>query len=560
MKFSVFKRLSAVALAVGMLATTVPAMAAVDNSVESKEPPKTATVSISKVSQFPDYTEGNPSYNLDGAEYTVYKDKGCTQTTGKKIVIKGGKGSVSGLPHGQYWVKETKKATGFDLDTTVHYVDLRTKTSASFTSTEPPLMDPVSVLIKKEGDFDHDTSLGQTLEGARFEFKFYAITPNATDDPDIHGHKPKWTWVFKTDKYGYSEFSEEYQVSGPKLPLNIFGDPSLPFGVMTIQEITAPNGFEVNPKVFVNNIKWDTGSGNILYQPPTISEPSVKIKLVKYQEDFENNIDDKIWIKDAEFKHTFPNGNSETVKTDENGELYFNGLTIGKHVIEEINAPEGYVVNPYKLEFTVNSDLSITGLEGQEGTDTDGSVIITNKPDKPDGLLAEITFADKPAPFDLNIHKINDKNSSLEGAEFTLYDDEACQNEVMKATSDASGNLEMLDLIVGKTYYLKETKSPAGYKIPVNTDGSEIIWKIKVTSYPMNGEFSFSVNDKEYNSSTGQFHISGTPDDRVVNMELINTVSGKLPKTGSSAMVIVIIVGVILMGSAIVISIKHKKK
>lgn len=560
MKFSVFKRLSAVALAVGMLATTVPTMAAVDNSVESKEPPKTATVSISKVSQFPDYTEGNPSYNLDGAEYTVYKNKECTQTTGKKIVIKGGKGSVSGLPHGQYWVKETKKATGFILDTTVHYVDLRTKTSASFTSTEPPLMDPVVVLIKKEGDFDHDTSLGQTLEGARFEFNFYAITPNATDDPAIHGHKPKWTWVFKTNKNGYSKFLEEYQVSGPKLPLDAFGNPSLPYGVMTIHEITASNGFEVNPKVFVNNIKWDTNSGNILYQPPTIPEPSVKIKLVKYQEDFENNIDDKIWIKDAEFKHTFPNGNSETVKTDENGELYFKGLTIGKHVIEEVNAPEGYVVNPYKLEFTVNSDLSITGLEGQEGTDTDGSVIITNKPDKPDGLLAEITFADKPAPFDLNIHKINDKNSSLEGAEFTLYDDEACQNEVMKATSDASGNLEMLDLVVGKTYYLKETKAPAGYKIPVNTDGSEIIWKIKVTSYPMNGEFSFSVNDKEYNSSTGQFHISGTPDDRVVNMELINTVSGKLPKTGSSAMVIVIIVGVILMGSAIVISIKHKKK
>ena len=559
MKFSVFKRLSAVALAVGMLATTVPTMAAVDNSVESKEPPKTATVSISKVSQFPDYTEGNPSYNLDGAEYTVYKDKGCTQTTGKKIVIKDGKGSVSGLPHGEYWVKETKKATGFGLDTTVHYVDLRTKTSASFTSTEPPIMDPVILLVQKEGDFDPNNSLGQNYEGAEFSFKFYDITPNATEDPAKQGYSPKWSWVFKTDKNGYSKFSDEYKVSGPKLPVydDFF---ALPYGVMTIQEIKAPNGFAINDTVFVNNIKWDSNSNNIVYQPPTILEPSVKIKLVKYQEDFENNIDNKIWIKDAEFKHTFPNGNSEVVKTDENGELYFKGLTIGKHVIEEINAPEGYVVNPYKLEFTVNSDLSITGLEGQEGTDTDGSVIITNKPDKPDGLLAEIAFADKPAPFDLNIHKINDKNSSLEGAEFTLYDDESCQNEVMKATSDESGNLEMLDLVVGKTYYLKETKAPAGYKIPVNNDGSEIIWKIKVTSYPMNGEFSFSVNDKEYNSSTGQFHISGTPDDRVVNMELINTVSGKLPKTGSSAMVIVIIVGVILMGSAIVISIKHKKK
>lgn len=558
MKFSVFKRLSAVALAVGMLATTVPTMAAVDNSVESKEPPKTATVSISKVSQFPDYTEGNPSYNLDGAEYTVYKNKECTQTTGKKIVIKGGKGSVSGLPHGQYWVKETKKATGFGLDTTVHYVDLRTKTSASFTSTEPPLMDPIRTLIRKEGDFKPDASLGQTLAGAEFEVKFYAITPNATVDPATQNKTPKWTWKFRTDNKGLCIFDESYKVSGPDIPVNSLGNPSLPYGVVTIKETLAPNGFAINDKVFVANIRWDTTSGNMLYQTPTIPEKSIKVKLYKYHEDEETTEADKIFVKGAEFKHTFPNNTTEIVKTDENGELTFFGLTAGKHTLEEVKAPDGFALYSKKIEFTVTNAGKIEGLKNVDGTDKDGTLTVVIDPNN--GSEAEIHLGNKPAPFDLNIHKVNDKNASLEGAEFTLYEDDQCTQEVTKAVTDASGNLKMQDLVVGKTYHLKETKAPAGYKIPINNDGSEIIWKIKVKSRPTEGKFIFYVNDKEYTSDSGQFHISGTPADRVVNMELINTVSGKLPKTGSSAMVIVIIVGVILMGSAIVISIKHKKK
>lgn len=558
MKFSVFKRLSAVALAVGMLATTVPAMAAVDNSVESKEPPKTATVSISKVSQFPDYTEGNPSYNLDGAEYTVYKNKECTQTTGKKIVIKGGKGSVSGLPHGQYWVKETKKATGFGLDTTVHYVDLRTKTSASFTSTEPPMLDPIQTLIKKEGDFKPDASLGQTLEGARFEVKFYAITPNATVDPATQNKTPKWTWVFKTGADGRCLFLDSYKISGPDLPKDANNLPSLPYGVVTIKEILAPNGFAINDHVFVANIKWDNNSGNMLYQTPTIPEKSIKIKLYKYHEDEETTEADKVFVKGAEFKHTFPNNTTEIVKTDENGELTFFGLTAGKHTLEEVKAPDGFALYSKKIEFTVTAAGKIEGLVNVDGTDKDGTLTVVIDPNN--SSEAEIHLGNKPAPFKLNIHKVNDKNASLEGAEFTLYEDDKCTQEITKATSDASGNLTIENLVVGKTYYLKETKAPAGYKIPINNDGSEIIWKIKVKSRPTEGKFIFYVNDKEYTSDSGQFHISGTPDDRVVNMELINTVSGKLPKTGSSAMVIVIIVGVILMGSAIVISIKHKKK
>lgn len=565
MKLGILKKLSAVVLATGMMLSALsPVMAAgeeraIDSSVESREPPEPVTVSMQKVSAKPDCTDGNPSYKLEGAEYTIYTDSKCTKSTGKKIVIgKDGKGSVTGLPHNIYWVKETKRGSGFDMDTTAHKVDLRTATSGSFTSTEPPMLDPIQTLIKKEGDFKPDASLGQTLEGARFEVKFYAITPNATVDPATQDKKPKWTWVFKTGADGRCLFLDSYKISGPDLPKDANNLPSLPYGVVTIKEILAPNGFAINDRVFVANIKWDNNSGNMLYQTPTIPEKSIKIKLYKYHEDEETTEADKVFVKGAEFKHTFPNNTTEIVKTDENGELTFFGLTAGKHTLEEVKAPDGFALYSKKIEFTVTAAGKIEGLVNVDGTDKDGTLTVVIDPNN--SSEAEIHLGNKPAPFKLNIHKVNDKNASLEGAEFTLYEDDQCTQEVTKATSDASGNLTIENLVVGKTYYLKETKAPAGYKIPINNDGSEIIWKIKVKSRPTEGKFIFYVNDKEYTSDSGQFHISGTPADRIVNMELINTVSGKLPKTGSNAMIIVIITGAILMIGAVIVSRFHKKK
>lgn len=565
LKLGILKKLSAVVLATGMMLSALsPVMAAgeeraIDSSVESREPPEPVTVSMQKVSAKPDCTDGNPSYKLEGAEYTIYTDSKCTKSTGKKIVIgKDGKGSVTGLPHNIYWVKETKRGSGFDMDTTAHKVDLRTATSGSFTSTEPPMLDPIQTLIKKEGDFKPDASLGQTLEGARFEVKFYAITPNATVDPATQDKKPKWTWVFKTGADGRCLFLDSYKISGPDLPKDANNLPSLPYGVVTIKEILAPNGFAINDRVFVANIKWDNNSENMLYQTPTIPEKSIKIKLYKYHEDEETTEADKVFVKGAEFKHTFPNNTTEIVKTDENGELTFFGLTAGKHTLEEVKAPDGFALYSKKIEFTVTAAGKIEGLVNVDGTDKDGTLTVVIDPNN--SSEAEIHLGNKPAPFKLNIHKVNDKNASLEGAEFTLYEDDQCTQEVTKATSDASGNLTIENLVVGKTYYLKETKAPAGYKIPINNDGSEIIWKIKVKSRPTEGKFIFYVNDKEYTSDSGQFHISGTPADRIVNMELINTVSGKLPKTGSNAMIIVIITGAILMIGAVIVSRFHKKK
>lgn len=553
-----FKKLLAVSLSVATLAVgMLPLSVSAANVVRSTEPPKVAEISLTKASSKPDCTDGNPNYSLAGAEYSVYKDEGCSQYVGKMITDSKGSAKISNLPLNIYWVKETKASTGYGKDGQKYRCDLRSGNSAVIkshvNSKEPPLMDPVRVLIRKQGeDLTPDASKGQTLADAHFEFKFYANKPT-TVDPAIRGERPKWVWTFKTSENGVCLFQESYKVSGPVLPLNDKGLASLPYGTMTIKEVKAPNGFLVNPKVFV--VPINNGGSNVgpVFQEPTITDKSVKIDLVKYQDGFDGK---KYAIQGAVFKHTFPNGKSETATTDSEGKISFKGLTQGDHVIEEVKVPDGFSVNKNKITFTVSKDNKITVTSNNVVTDTDGKITVSVGSDgNMDG-----TIENKVAPFDLNIHKINDKNFSLQGAEFTLYSDPTCNTVVKKATSDERGNLSMSGLICGKEYYLKETKAPTGYRIPVNEDGSDIVWKIKTESYPTLNKFIFYVNDKQYTTGTGQFHISGTKADRDANMELINEIGKKLPNTGSYGMILLVVIGLGLIASSSVLMKKEVKR
>lgn len=543
--------LSMITLVVMMSSTVLAA-----NVVTSYEPPKTAEISLNKTSKLPDYTNGNENYTLKGAEYTVYSNSACTSMVGKITTDENGKGKITGLPLGEYWVKETKASTGYSKDTEVYHCDLRSGSEAvikgTVNSNETPMMDPVAVLVQKTGSIKPDADKGQTLADAQFEFKFYDNKPT-TVDPATQGEKPKWTWVFKTLDNGMCQFSNICKVSGPEIPKNTSGNNSLPYGTITIKEIKAPNGFSIDPTVFVVPIDNKGGSTvGPVYQEPTIKDKSIDFMLKKVH----IGEDGKTYpIANAKFKHTLPNGTTETVTTNEYGNFNFKGLTVGKHVIEEIEVPGGFALNTNKITFEIDEDLNITNTSNPIETDTNGTFTIAISPGKGlDGI-----YENKLAPFKLHIHKINDKDFSLEGAEFTVYNDSKCTDVFAKGISNANGNIEFENLIPGREYWVKETKAPQGYRIPVNDDGSDIIWKIKVSSYPTEGRFTFYVNDKAYEGEDGQFHISGSPENRVVNMEIINPIGAKLPNTGSSAMLIMVILGVVLAGGTIVYT-KIKKK
>lgn len=530
-----------------------------------KNTPKTATIDLYKTPSNPICVENNENYSLEGAVYGVYTNKSCTSLKTKATTNADGEFSVTNLPLGQYWVKEISPSPGYLVDTNVYAVDARTEGSGPvrvFTveSHETPILDPDNLLLKKVDSNTNGAPEDQgTMEGAEFEVKFYGIAVDEIadgTDPATLGYQPTRTWVLKTYTTSNGSaaliFDNAFKVSGDDFYYTSSGDIAFPFGVITIKETKAPNGYLINDQVIVQKIT-DANGGNdstIIDHVPTQLEDSLTLRVVKTQYDTE-----KV-IPGVTYRWTRPDGTVNTYTTDKNGVIEFHGLTGGKHTIEEIDVPDGYAVNTNKIEFTVAQDNTITFDKEYPMSDTDG--VITISLDTEGNM--DVDYTNKPAPFDLKIHKVNNHNFPLEGAEFTLYSDEKCTQVVDVQVTDSDGELTFADLIPYKEYWMKETDAPPGYRIPVNDDGSDIIWKIDVESVPVNDEFTFNVNDTAYTvQSTGSIWIDGTKADRVCNMTVVNEVGMKLPNTGSSMMILLLIAGVMLMGGAIVISRKSRK-
>lgn len=497
------------------------------NKKTSSEPPKTAKIELQKKSGDPSVTDGNTNYSLKDAEYTVYSNKGCTTVVGTIKTNENGYGSLSGLPLGTYFVKETKASPGYALDTQVYTADVSggptAEISTKVTSIEIPLLDPVFIILKKvDAETGNNNPQGNgSLKDAQFLVKYYNVIMDT--DPAKSGYTAERSWVFKTDEDGFLAFDKAYFVSGDEFYLDSTGLPSLPFGTLTFQEIKAPQGYLLNQEIIVAKID-KTASFNPVYHEPTIKENILQLNLKKLQDGTS-----KV-IQGAVFEHTNPDGTKEKFTTDKNGNITIKGLQWGNHTIREISAPDGYVINTSVIKFKVSETNEIT-FENQNIEETDTNGEISMKVNQEGNI--DITVENKIAPFTVQIHKVNNKNQVLEGAEFTLYSDKDCKTQIAKEVSDSKGSLQFDNLKVGTAYYLKETKAPKGYKLPTNKDGSDIVYKIKVENTPVENVFQFYVNDKAYtNGSTGNITVDSA--ERIGSITIVNNTGAKLPNTGSN--------------------------
>lgn len=498
-------------------------------------------LNLIKTSANPEITNGSDCYSFEGAEFGVYNNANTTSgQVGKLVTDKNGKTNTLDLNAGTYWVKELKAPKGYALSSEVKKVQVSAGKTTTVTFADLPQMDPVGILL---GKVDRETNENKpqgsaSLEGAEFTVKYYSGFYDK--DPATLGEKPVRTWVFATDKDGECYYDVADLVSGDELYLGPTGNPSLPLGTVTIQETKAPEGYHINSEVFVRQITSEGNANNVhTYNKPIIPENILKLDLVKKQEGTD------IVIHDAEFEHIKPDGTVEKATTDENGQLSFKGLQYGKHVLRELKVMDGYLVNGNVIEFTVAEDNTITLTS--EIDEEQGKIKFDITPEGNISIVVE----DKLAPFDLLVHKINDKEQLLEGAEFTLYTDKECTQEFKKAVTDDNGLLNIEGLTVGTKYYLKETKAPTGYRLPVDAFGKPIVYEICTESTPVKDEFIFYVNGEAYTSEDdGMFTVTGTKADRNVNITVINEIGNKLPATGSVLMLPLMLggAGMILFG------------
>lgn len=508
------------------------------------------SLQISKESADPSITNGNSYYSLVGAEYGVYRNSNATGHVATLVIGSNNWSQVIDLDAGTYYLKEIKAPKGYYLDNTIYPITVSSGSKATKTLKDKPKTDPVRVLLRKvDADTGADSPQGSgSLADAHFTFKFYAGEYADGVNPADLGKSPTRTWVTKTDDKGRTYLTDKFKVSGDPFWYNSKGIPTLPSGTLTIQETKAPTGYKINSEIFIRKVVPGESEEVSTYNEPIIKEDSLNFVIKKVQSGTST------LIPNAKFRHTKPDGSTEELTTSSNGEVIIRGLTQGTHRIVETQAPEGYEVNRNEFVFEVKSDNTIKVISNTTNMGMSYSTF------EGDGIL---TVNDDVKPFSIRLTKVNDKGAILEGAEFTLYSDSACNNAIETQVSDGNGNLKFKNLRPGTRYYMKETKAPEGYRIPVDIFGRVHVYEIYAESTPVNNVFNYYIDGVKYTSndtdSSKDVYLAGTKADREVNMKVVNIIGMKLPKTGSWLMIPILLVGVGLMSYSVFSSKKKIK-
>lgn len=241
---------------------------------------------------------------------------------------------------------------------------------------------------------------------------------------------------------------------------------------------------------------------------------------------------------------------------------------------------------------------------GRPGIENDVRLEFSNNPDSNDGGSSRgFTPWDTVVCFTykLQVQKVNNYQKTLAGAKFRLYSDEACQNEVyvrkekdgyavvnrdavggtdhvggnkferaVEMVSPENGQFEIYGLDSG-TYYLKETKAPAGYRLlkdPVKLEIKAIFTDDRDHYVKGSGANDTVLKNLNVTAKVDSFYsgimhseekeLKTNAEEGTINLTVINQVGSKLPVTGTPVVLIMVLSGSILMTVA-VLSSKRKR-
>jgi len=362
---------------------------------------------LQKTSANTTVTSDNDCYSLAGATYHIYSDKSCKNSVGVLTTNSKGNTDTVELNVGAYFVKETKAPKGFQLDTEVYSLTVKTGETATLKVSDTPKATSTLIeLFKIDMETGNATPQGKaTLEGAEFVWKYYDGYYTKDNLPS----EPTRTWVTQTkpekDNDGtihyITRLADSYKVSGDSF-YSQNGTNCLPLGTVTVEESKAPNGYllegaymKVNgseeqiKEVYIAQI---TENGELAVLSGS-NQYSVSDKVIR------GGV--KIQKRDLETKDTKPQGsatlkdtafsiitlNDNPVLVD--GKMYDTGevvktiytgidgvaataadtLPFGHYKIEEIKAPTGYLTDgAVAREFNVVNDREIVELTAEENS------------------------------------------------------------------------------------------------------------------------------------------------------------------------------------------------
>ena len=352
---------------------------------------------------------------------------------------------------------------GYALDLNTYEIVVTGGQTATVHVTDIPQSDPVSILVQKQ---DSETSLGvpqggSSLANAEFTIKYFSGLYDI--NPEEQGIQPTRQWVLKTDERGFCRLGDKYKVSGDEFYYLSTGDISLPIGTITIQETKAPEGYLINDEVFIRQI---TSSGTAerveTYNAPIIPEQVMKGSVELYKSDDESGNT----LAGAVYGIYFHDGTEVgRLTTDEAGYAKSNLLPYGSYYLQEITAPNGYVLDTTQHPFTIGADGQVITINATDKTQkgqiqgTKTGEVLTGS----DFRLTELGMMYAP------IYEVQ----GLPNAEYEIYakTDISTPEGTVKysagqlvetVTTDENGQFTSRQLYLG-TYVVKEKTAPDGY-------------------------------------------------------------------------------------------------
>ena len=391
------------------------------------------------------------NYTLAGAKYGVYASQAnATSDTGRLLTLTtdaAGNSQEETLRAGTYYVKEVEAPQGYKLDKKIYTVTVASGQTATVTSADEPLFDPLNLHVTKKAADGSDKNL--SVEGAEYSVKYYK---EYLDADQVNNAEPYRTWIFATDENGRFAMFDKWKVGGDELFKNEKGTPVGLYGTYVIEETKAPAGFAKTEGIIsLQHVKkgntFDTIE--VLKDVTDIEKPqTVSLTINKVDaETGKNESQGYGSLAGAKYDVFFYDSiKSEDIKvatltTDERGFARYEGGKPGLYKVVETDASKGYILDKEAHEIkaritevnTANFDYVVTSKETPITVEIDKTTI------------------------DKNGDKI-----TLEGAELQLLDKD--KKVIETFTSDKTAHV-IKGLTPGK-YYIRETKTPEGYLQP----------------------------------------------------------------------------------------------
>lgn len=415
----------------------------------------------------------------DGTTGIVYKAGDLVATL---KVDQSGDAVVKDLYLGKYYVKEIQAPEGYLLDETEHDVECSYEGGTVPTiertvkSTELVMKQPFQI-IKAANNGETDADL---LKGAGFSAYLKSSLEKKEDGSYDFSHAEP---VILTADGKTEMFTDEkgYACSIP-----------LPYGTYIVRETTTPHNYKP-VEDFEITIRENNPDKPQVWKVLLDKELSAKLKIIKKDDETKKPVlvagtEFKIYDLDhkkyVEQVTTYPTVTvHKSFFTDSQGYLILpKNLEIGHYRIEEVTAPDGYVVNKNYVEITVDSDTAyeVDGVSGDviievsyEDQPVKGNLIVYKKGEMLSGFENDFIYKEQylsGAEFEVRAAEdicTPDHQKDADGNRIVLY---AKDTLVATITTRESGKAVAKDLPLGK-YYVVETKAPEGFVLnpePVN--------------------------------------------------------------------------------------------